>query len=230
MILFGTRVVRLARESPQLLCAWVSERADVPLAMRACTLSSMPARRSVRGRRSNVAIGRRSCFLEIVREGWSVLAVRGTNAALIVCWRACSCVASLAVVARLAPHHPVVLGRSVYLRQRRHFGCTIILRALSLLTLRSVTRDFMFWVGDWVRHGACCDCWEEGMARRRYREGVYMYRGRGGTADSLRSEKYLTPSLVLVYVGGRVTVVESGYAGDRRLIWHRHWRNSRGIY
>ena len=68
------------------------------------------------------------------------------------------------------------------------------------------------------------------MARRRYREGVYMYRGRGGTADSLRSEKYLTPSLVLVYVGGRVTVVESGYAGDRRLISHRHWRNSRGIY
>jgi hypothetical protein len=135
VFLFCTRVVRLAREPPQLLCAWVSRRTDVPCAMYGCLLVSMPAGWSICSCRSNIAVGRRSSLFKRLSEGWSVLAVGGTNAALIVCWRARCCVSSLAVVARLAPHDSFVLGRSVYLRQRRHFSRTIFLSPLSLLAL-----------------------------------------------------------------------------------------------
>lgn len=49
------------------------------------------------------------------------------------------------------------------MRQRRRFGRAILLSTLGLLPLRSVTGDFMFWVGGLVWHGACCDGWDERM-------------------------------------------------------------------
>ena len=85
VILFCARVVRFAREPPQLLCALVCRRTDVPRAMCGCLLVFMPAWWSVCSRRSNIAVGRRRSLFERLREGWSVLAVGGTDSALIIC-------------------------------------------------------------------------------------------------------------------------------------------------
>jgi len=44
----------------------------------------------------------------------------------------------------------------------------------------------MFWVGSWVWHCACCDCWDELTTGRRACDGAYMYRRRGGKAEAIR--------------------------------------------